>query len=161
MSNFIAKLFYCLLFVSLPALSLVGQCESFCLRGFCVTADHCEHEQSFVRIPQFDVALIGDTGQPQLRSGWKPPAYFYDRRGHRVVMNVVRREDIQWLVDLEFYPGESGSAVFDSSRSVTGVVLGNRFEGSKTYGRVSILSSALSKASMLPSVRGRLSRSGR
>ena len=66
----------------------------------------------------------------------KPPAYFIDRRGTRYSLNATGTYGLQTVVDMRFYPGESGMPVFAGDGSVCCIVLGNAFTGGRWRGRV-------------------------
>lgn len=122
-----------------------SQCEQFCTRQFCITADHCGNSTAILRIVSYDVAILPPNALANHHAiSDQDPAYFVTRRGFRVRLKPLRREARQWIVSEEFYPGESGSPVFDSNHNVCGVVLGNLIEHPKSFGRVAILASALS-----------------
>ena len=133
---------------------LLGQCESFRLGEYQITALHCEPESPVLTFPQFDVAA--SRAKPNARSlqlGSGQPKYFLTRRGFRVELKTIKVEQFQTLVDQEFFQGESGSPVFDKDDRVCGVVLGNRIE-SKTFGRVANLASAFANVGVLPTPLG-------
>lgn len=75
------------------------------------------------------------------------PHYFIDRRGnwHKVI--VVDDQTDQWVTNIRFYSGESGSPIFSGSGRVVGIVLGNLLDrkDKKWKGRVGKISRFVSQ----------------
>ena len=65
-----------------------------------------------------------------------PPAYFIDRRGTRHTLLATGTNQLQTVVSMRFFPGESGMPIFASDSSVCCVVLGNAFIDGRWRGRV-------------------------
>ena len=106
------------------------------------TSDHVDRQQATVRFQKRDVRV--DERQKSkhgFKFGSGRPSFFYDRRNHKVPVIVIETGKHFYTVDVRFYPGESGTPVFDRFRRVVGVVSGNRRNTDAPYqwmGRVSI-----------------------
>lgn len=117
------------------------QCGSFNTDRAHVTAHHCKPASFVLASVDHDISLATPKPGKTIPVGDGPPSYFVCRRGvrHRIKTFGQHRSG-QWFVSLEFYPGESGMPVFNSSGQACGVVLGNVSTGDAWLGRVGILS---------------------
>lgn len=78
--------------------------------------------------PENDIRVTSPVAGGRLHAGPGDPDHFFDRRGVRHKITIVRTEKLSWLVKNEFFSGESGLPVFNSRNSVCGVVYGNRLD---------------------------------
>lgn len=105
-----------------------------------ITAAHVIGDHASIRYDDIDLAVIKtDNKGDKHPLGTGEPNFFYDRRMNTNQVAVIEEEANQWIVNQEFYPGESGLPVFNNTGQVCGVVLGNAKIGGKWLGRVGIL----------------------
>ena len=109
-----------------------------------LTAAHCNLDGATNIDPTLDFAfdsrITGST-----KTSAEQPRFFVDRRGVEHEVNVVRTDDRHWYCDITFFPGESGSPLFDGNKRCCGIVLGNtRFR--RWRGRVLRLSFAATRS---------------
>lgn len=90
-----------------------------------ISVNHASFFPADVRDRLFDVAVIRRTRPPVFRFGTGEPDHFFDRRGNKINVTVRFLNQTEFVVDVEFFPGESGLPVFDSLGRVVGVALGN------------------------------------
>lgn len=84
---------------------------------------------------EYDCRMIENDSGRLHELGEGEPKFFRCRRGRKHSLTVVRTEKTQWVVNLEFYPGESGLPVFNEKWQVVGFVRGN-YVGNVYRGRV-------------------------
>lgn len=105
------------------------------------TSDHVSKQHATFRITDRDIRVDQtQSSKHGFKFGSGRPSFFYDRRNHKVDVSVVAVRDHFYIVDVRFYPGESGTPVFDRLRRVVGVVSGNDRSTDPTHrwlGRVS------------------------
>jgi len=106
-----------------------------------LTCVHCEDNGSFFNAINHDIAVVENAREDALPISFSEPASFTCRRGHNNPVSVIETETYVWLVDIEFFSGESGSAVYDKDGNVCGIVLGNRLVKERWVGRVARLES--------------------
>lgn len=102
-----------------------SQVMAFYFDGGLATVEHADFLFG-VRDTQNDLLIVNvkpPLSRLKLGFGW--PHYFCDRRGVRHFMKPKRFGDSFWLVDVEFFSGESGLPVFNRAGHVVGVVSGN------------------------------------
>jgi len=113
-------------------------CGGWTELGF-LTAEHCNNITGAFRFPSLDIQLVLDrkppgVGLPLLSTG--TPHHFYDRRGYKVLLDYLDTEDGRHRTRGMFFPGESGSLVYDEAGRVCGVVSANSYLHSETWGEV-------------------------
>lgn len=104
---------------------------------------------SGISVTDLDIRITTLKRHPfQLRVGRGKPHHFFDRRGIKHRLTTQRTEDLRFLVDAEFFPGESGLPVFTRRGFVCGVVSGNLVQPSR-FGLVSRIDKLESSAGVL------------
>ena len=102
-----------------------------------ITAAHCGSEKFEVSFTASDLRITSFRIEKNaVKLSMRPPVFFRCRRGTRYDVKVVHREKYRFFVDRIFYPGESGSPVFDADGNCCGIVLGNTFHRGRWIGRV-------------------------
>lgn len=94
--------------------------------GF-VTVAHFPFSSGFAN-SDIDIKIDSIRAGNQFEVGKGRPSYFFDRRGTRHQLLVVRSNRREWQTDLLFFSGESGLPVFNQRGRVVGVVKGNELE---------------------------------
>lgn len=94
--------------------------------GF-VTVAHFPFSSGFAN-SYIDIKFDSIRAGNQFEIGRGRPSYFFDRRGTRHQLLVVRSNRREWQTDLLFFNGESGLPVFNRRGRVVGVVKGNELE---------------------------------
>ena len=118
--------------------------------GF-VTVSHFQFSSGFSN-PEIDIKIDSIRAGNQFEIGRGVPSYFFDRRGTRHDLRVVRSNVAEWQTDVLFFSGESGLPVFNRKGRVVGVVKGNELEPLRTG-----LVARLDALRIPNSVRGKLS----
>lgn len=122
-----------------------------------VTAYHVTGFRYDYGFPDIDAAIDSTySSDVSYQTGDGQPAYFVDRRGHKVEVNSLEAVRSQWTVSSRFYSGESGLPVFSDDGKVCGVILGNRRVGGVWRGRVLMFKALRKRALMFPLFRGRI-----
>lgn len=124
-------------------------CGVWCELGF-LTADHCPSITGSFRFPDLDIRLSfsNQTGEPDaLQVSTGVPHHFYDRRGYKVLLDYLDTQDGFHRTRGMFFPGESGSGVYDIEGRVCGVVSANVYTDRSTWGSVASVAELLSAAS--------------
>ena len=113
-----------------------------------ITALHVGGLQFDHTFPQMDIG-ISTAGKRD--DGFKtsdfPPAYFIDRRGIRHTLVPTGKKELQTIVSIRFFPGESGMPIFAKDGTVCGVVLGNVLIDRRWQGRISRVTPIIETAS--------------
>ena len=138
--------FIILLFAALPAVfgQDVPPCQFVDTTAGRLTANHCGLETATHRDPEIDFSIdVRVTGKTETSD--LSPAVFVDRRGGVHPIVITRRTVRFWFVELKFFPGESGSGVFDKNGRCCGIVLGNT-KLKKWVGRILRLSHAADRS---------------
>ena len=91
--------------------------------GF-LTVAHYSYSSGFADY-DLDIKIDSIRAGKRFRIGYGVPAYFFDRRGTRHELSVLRRNVKEWQTDVLFFSGESGLPVFNQRGLVVGVVKGN------------------------------------
>ena len=91
--------------------------------GF-LTVAHYSYSAGFADY-DIDIKIDSIRAGKRFRVGVGVPAYFFDRRGTRHELSVLRRNAKEWQTDILFFSGESGLPVFNQRGRVVGVVKGN------------------------------------
>lgn len=112
------------------------QCCGFDTPSGGVTAAHCNWEQSETSWPEFDIAIGPRQGTEPIPIGKGQPFFFRCRRRTRYFLEAKDLDKYQWVVNREFFPGESGLPVFNKKGEAVGVVLGNVLIENRWRGRV-------------------------
>lgn len=90
------------------------------------TSDHVTGQHATFRFKKRDVRVDQtQSSKYGFTFGSGSPSFFYDRRNHKIRLRVVDTGEHFYTVDVRFYPGESGTPVFDRLRKVVGIVSGN------------------------------------
>lgn len=123
--------------------------------GYFFTAGHAPG--TGLTVSDLDVRITVRKRYPfELSVGPGKPHHFFDRRGIKHRITTRRTEDLMYLVDFEFFSGESGLPVFSSRGFVCGVVSGNRVQPSR-FGLVSRLDKLESSGGVILFPRGTFS----
>ena len=100
--------------------------------GF-ITADHVLFQDAVIRFPDRDIRISSPKKTPPpadepaaFKIGTGEPDYFIDRRGNRISITLQSTEELRWYTDQVFFPGESGTPVFNDTGEVVGLISGNR-----------------------------------
>ena len=103
-----------------------------------ITVLHVGGLQFDYTFPQMDIG-ISTAGKRD--DGFKTsdltPAYFIDRRGIRHTVVATGKKELQTIVSIRFFHGESGMPIFAKDGTVCGVVLGNVLIDRRWQGRIS------------------------
>lgn len=129
--------------------SLSRCCGCFTELGF-LTADHCDPTTKHTRFPRLDMAIdfpSRSTTDSVYRLSTGRPSYFWNRRGQKVAIAAEDSNDREYLTDVLFFPGESGSPIFDSDGAVCGIAAGNVYDSVSSHGIVPRVSALLVSAS--------------
>lgn len=140
-------------FIAFACILQVSNCQSVPTSVGVITCDHCETPgEVTLRVPGQDLKLLPSDGRKHFSLSSADPDHFFCRRGTRYKLSVSKTEPNQWIVDREFYPGESGLAVFDSDGNAVGLVLGNRLVDGSWRGRVARFDSFVRSVVVAPNV---------
>ena len=103
-----------------------------------ITALHVGGLQFDHTFPQMDIGIsTAEKHDDGFKTSDLPPAYFIDRRGTRHTLVSTGKKELQTIVSIRFFHGESGMPIFAKDGTVCGVVLGNVLIGRRWQGRMS------------------------
>ena len=132
---------------------VLQSCQSVPTKIGVITCDHCDTIGKVVlRVPNQDLKLLPPDSRNPIEISNEKPNHFFCRRGSRYKLTVTKIEKNQWIVDREFFAGESGLVVLDSNGKAVGLILGNRLVNGSWMGRVARFDSFVSAVVFAPNV---------
>lgn len=91
--------------------------------GF-ITAGHVTAVNGIFHDLEYDFKLSNRIEGAKHRLGTGDPDHFFDRRGHKVKLDLIRKQRDRFVVKQRFFSGESGLPIFNSRGEVVGLVIG-------------------------------------